>query len=77
MNDKNLPFSLNDIKRIAEKYPTPFVIYDERGITQNVKALYDAFSWVKGEDGEGFKDYFAVKATPNPTIINLLKEQGL
>lgn len=66
------PFiNYEDLKKIAEKYPTPFYLYDEKGIRQNVENLCKAFSWNKG-----FKEYFAVKATPNPFIINILKEYG-
>jgi len=56
---------------IAEKYPTPFHLYDEKGIRENVQALKDAFSW-----NRGFKEYFAVKATPNPYLIDILREYG-
>ena len=66
------PFlTLEKANEIIEKYPTPFHIYDEKGIRENVKALYDAFSW-----NEGFKEYFAVKATPNPYLIKILNEYG-
>ena len=53
-------------------YPTPFYLYDERGIRENAKLLKKAFSWNKG-----FKEYFAVKATPNPYIMKVLKEEGI
>ena len=56
---------------IAEEYGTPVHIYDERGIRENARKLYKAFSWNKG-----FKEYFAVKATPTPKIVNILKEEG-
>jgi diaminopimelate decarboxylase len=56
---------------ITKKYPTPFHIYDEKGIRENARKLNQAFAWNKG-----FKEYFAVKATPNPYIINILKEEG-
>lgn len=59
------------IEEIVKKYPTPFHIYDERGIRENAKALKEAFSWNKG-----FKEYFAVKATPNPYLIDILREYG-
>ena len=59
------------IEEIVKTYPTPFHIYDEKGIRKNVKALKEAFSWNKG-----FKEYFAVKATPNPFLINILREYG-
>ena len=59
------------IEEIAKKYPTPFYLYDEKGIRENAERLYDAFSW-----NPGFKEFFAVKATPNPFILLLLKDQG-
>ena len=59
------------LKEIASEYPTPFHLYDEKGIRSNARALYRAFSWNKG-----FKEYFAVKATPNPVILKILKEEG-
>lgn len=66
------PFVTKDkIQEIAEKYPTPFHIYDEKGIRENVKNLYKAFSWNKG-----YKEFFAVKANANPFLINILREYG-
>ena len=59
------------VEEIAKKYPTPFHIYDEKGIRENARALNAAFSWNKG-----FKEYFAVKATPNPAILKILHEEG-
>ena len=59
------------LEEIVKEYPTPFHLYDEKGIRENVKELYDAFSWNKG-----YKEYFAVKATPNPFLINILHEYG-
>lgn len=59
------------IEKIAETIPTPFHIYDEKGIRENARKLMKAFSWNKG-----FKEYFAVKATPNPYILKILKEEG-
>ena len=56
---------------IAAQYPTPFHLYDERGIRENTRALNQAFSW-----NPGFREYFAVKATPTPAILNILKEEG-
>ncbi|MBS6366563.1 MAG: diaminopimelate decarboxylase [Clostridiales bacterium] len=55
---------------IAALYPTPFHLYDERGIRENARALNQAFSW-----NPGFREYFAVKATPTPAILNILKEE--
>ena len=69
---KKQPFvSKEQLEKIAQKYPTPFHLYDEKGIRENVKALKEAFSWNKG-----YKEYFAVKATPNPFLINILREYG-
>ncbi|MEG1991131.1 MAG: diaminopimelate decarboxylase, partial [Christensenella sp.] len=59
------------LESIAEKYPTPFHLYDERGIRENARRMNAAFSWNKG-----FREYFAVKATPNPVIMKILKEEG-
>lgn len=59
------------IDEIVKTYHTPFHIYDEKGIRENARAMNAAFSWNKG-----FKEYFAVKATPNPTILKILHEEG-
>ncbi len=69
--EKKLPCSQKKLFEICSKYPTPFHLYDERGIVENIKRLYKAFHWA-----EGFKEYFAVKATPNPFIIKILKSHG-
>ena len=67
-----VPFVTKEkVEEIASKYPTPFHLYDEKGIRENVKNLKKAFSWNKG-----YKEYFAVKATPNPFLINILREYG-
>ena len=67
-----IPFvTKGQIEKIVEKYPTPFHIYDEKGIRENVKALKEAFAWNKG-----YKEYFAVKANANPFLINILREYG-
>ena len=58
-------------KEIEECYPTPFYLYDEKGIRETVRKLYKAFSWNKG-----YKEYFAIKATPTPAILRILKEEG-
>lgn len=63
--------TLEQLNDIIKTYPTPFHIYDEKGIRDNARQLKAAFSWNKG-----FKEYFAVKATPNPYILNILKEEG-
>ena len=59
------------VEEIVKTYPTPFHLYDEKGIRENAKALKEAFAW-----NPGFKEYFAVKATPNPFLINILREYG-
>ncbi len=59
------------VEDIVKDFPTPFYLYDEKGLVDNAKAVYDAFSWNKG-----FKEYFAVKATPNPVLMEILKSLG-
>ena len=59
------------LEEIVKEYPTPFHLYDERGIRENAQAMKEAFAWNKG-----FKEYFAVKATPNPFLIEILREYG-
>ena len=61
----------SQLEKIVKKYPTPFHLYDEKGIRENCRKLYKAFSWNKG-----FREYFAVKATPTPRILQILKEEG-
>ena len=69
---KKEPFlSLEQAKSIAAQHPTPFHIYDEAGIRKNCEAVRDAFAW-----NEGFKEYFAVKATPNPFLMQIMKDYG-
>lgn len=59
------------LQEIVKEYPTPFHLYDEKGIRENARRLKDAFAWNKG-----FKEYFAVKATPNPFLLKILQEEG-
>ena len=59
------------LETICAKYPTPFHLYDEAGIRNNARKLHEAFSW-----NPGFKEYFAVKATPTPAILKILHEEG-
>lgn len=59
------------LEMITKEYPTPFHLYDEKGIRENARKLKQAFAW-----NPGFKEYFAVKATPNPAILRILKEEG-
>lgn len=69
---KKTPFVTKEmIEEIAKTYPTPFHIYDEKGIRENARKLKEAFSW-----NAGYKEFFAVKATPNPYLIDILREYG-
>ena len=69
---KKIPFVTKaQVVKITEQYPTPFHLYDEAGIRRTARLLNKAFSWNKG-----FKEYFAVKATPNPYLLQILKEEG-
>lgn len=61
----------DQLEKIASEYPTPFYLYDEAGIRQNVRRLLKAFSW-----NPGFREYFAVKATPTPAILKIMQEEG-
>lgn len=69
--DKKPFVTLEQLREIEKTYPTPFYLYDERGIKENAARLKQAFSWNKG-----YKEYFAVKATPNPFLLNILKDMG-
>ena len=66
------PFvTLDQLNELVKQYPTPFHLYDEKGIRENARRLHKAFSW-----NAGFREHFAVKATPTPQILKLLKEEG-
>ena len=65
-------FSKAQIEEIGKTYPTPFHIYDEKGLRANAAAVKEAFAWNKG-----YKEFFAVKAEPNPFIMKVLKEFGV
>ena len=69
MTTKTTPLTLEKVKEIAKTYPTPFVIYDKKAIVENMQEFKEAFSWVNW-----FKNFYAVKACPNPTILKILKE---
>ncbi len=71
MASKTLPFNKELVDRLTERYPTPFHIYDERAIRTNARRLKAAF-----KDVHGFKEFFAVKALPNPFILKILKDEG-
>lgn len=68
---KKVPFTKEYIEKIAVSYPTPFYIYDEKGILDNARYLKKLFAW-----NNGFREYFAIKALPNPYIVSLLKNEG-
>lgn len=72
MKNLKLPFDKKKIEEVIEDFPTPFHIYDEAGIRENAEEFYKAFKWV-----DGFKNYFAVKALPNPYILKVLKSEGM
>jgi diaminopimelate decarboxylase len=71
MTEKRLPFTRERLEEIAKIHPTPFHIYDEKAIRENARALKKAFAWSKG-----FREFFAVKACPNPHILKIMKEEG-
>ena len=70
--EKKIPLSEVQLREVIKQFPTPFHIYDEAAIRQNVRNLIAAFAWAPA-----FKEYFAVKATPNPTLLKVLKEEGV
>lgn len=69
--DKTPFVTKEQLEQIIKEYPTPFHLYDEKGIRENARKLKQAFAW-----NPGFKEYFAVKATPTPAILRILKEEG-
>ena len=71
MSNKTLPLTYERLEEITKTYPTPFHLYDEAAIRANARRLLEAFAW-----NEGFKEYFATKATPNPFLLKILKEEG-
>jgi diaminopimelate decarboxylase len=73
MTDKTLPFTKDQLDAIVAKVPTPFHLYDEAAMRKNAHAFYEAFSWVPG----GFINYYAVKALPNPYVLEILRDEGL
>lgn len=69
--ETSLPFTREQIDRISQEHPTPFYIYDEAAIRQNARTFLEAFSWAPG-----FRNFFAVKALPNPHILAILRDEG-
>ena len=68
---KTLPFTKKQIEKIMDKHPSPFYLYDEQAIVENARHFKQAFSW-----NEGFKEFFAVKAAPNPYLMKILHKEG-
>jgi len=73
MTDKTLPFTKAQLEAVAAQVPTPFHLYDEPAMRANAREFSQAFSWVPG----GFRNYFAVKALPNPYVLEVLKAEGM
>ena len=71
MSEKTLPMGHGDLLELAYQLPTPFYLYDEKAIVDNARRFNQLFSWAPG-----FRNYFAVKACPNPTILKLLAKEG-
>lgn len=70
MNRYKLPYNKEQVEKLDNKFGTPFLIFDEKWIRKNIRKLYDAFSWVPH-----FKNYYAVKAHPNPYVMDILKSE--
>jgi len=71
MTKKYIPFSKQQLEKIIEQYPTPFHIYDEKGIREYARKFTKAFSW-----NSGFKEYYAIKSAPNPYLMKIMREEG-
>ncbi len=71
MTTKQLPFSKQQIEKIIEQYPTPFHIYDEKGIREYARKFIKAFSW-----NSGFKEFYAIKSAPNPYLMKIMRQEG-
>jgi diaminopimelate decarboxylase len=71
MTTKQLPFSKQQLEKITEQYPTPFHIYDEKGIREFARKFNRTFSW-----NSGFKEYYAIKSAPNPFLMKIMREEG-
>lgn len=72
MSEKTFPIAKQELEKIIKTYPTPFHLYDEQAIRNNVRRLFKAFAW-----NPSFREHFAVKATPNPTLLKILHEEGV
>ena len=71
MTEKKLPFTKAELENITKTYPTPFHIYDEKGMRQYARKFNKAFDW-----NPGFKEYYAIKSAPNPFLMQVLKQEG-
>jgi len=71
MSEKKIPLTKEQLEAVTQEFPTPFHLYDEKAIRENARRLKKAFAW-----NAGFKEYFAVKAAPNPYLMKILKEEG-
>src|ERR1035437_9500741 len=71
MTTKHIPFTKQQLEKIIEQYPTPFHIYDEKGIREYARKFTKAFSW-----NPGFKEYYAIKSAPNPYLMKIMREEG-
>jgi len=71
MTTKHIPFSKSQLEKIIEQYPTPFHIYDEKGIREYARQFTKAFSW-----NPGFKEYYAIKSAPNPYLMKIMRQEG-
>ena len=71
MSEKIFPLSPEKLEEVIKKYPTPFHIYDEKAIRQNLRRLFKAFAWAPS-----FREHYAVKAAPNPRLLQILREEG-
>lgn len=71
MSEKTFPLSISQLEELGQEHSTPFYVYDEKAIRENARALLSAFAW-----NPGFREYFAVKATPNPYIMKVLASEG-
>jgi len=71
MTTKQIPFTKSQIEKIIEQYPTPFHIYDEKGIREYARKFNKAFSW-----NQGFKEFYAIKSAPNPYLMKIMRKEG-
>lgn len=71
MTDKKLPFGKEKLEEIITRFPTPFHIYDEKGIKEYARKFNKAFEW-----NEGYREYYAIKAAPNPYLMKIMQQEG-